>query len=454
MSRSRVFLHTFFVRSSQLDSATGTNGVDRTLTVHANAIALFLNLVLSAGFGYLAWLLVARMVSPATVGLAAAVVSAALLCSHVAIMGLGITIITFLPRQLRDPGALLDVFFTIVIVAASVCALVAILISASFLRHLHVLASNFTLGASFLALVTATSVLILLDGTSVALRRADYAVVRAAVAGAAKVLILVVVWVAATLSASTVVASWAIATVGACLLGYRQIRSTFPAYRYRPRISRVWVHVAFRKGLANHLLNLSRLIPTLVIPLLVTELLSPAENAYWYAAWMIVLLLRFIPETTAQATLAEITNRSASVAGGIWRNMSSSFVVSLLAMVTLIIVAHPVLGVIGPSYASAGTTPLRLLALSIFPQIFIESYILMRRATMQLREANVAFAISGVASIAAAAYGGKTHGLVGVAAGWLLVETATGVWAASRLIGSGRAQPDTSRKDGQQVRTA
>jgi len=454
MSRSRVFLNTFFVRSPQRDSATGASGVDRTLTVHANAIALFFNLVVSAGFGYLSWLLVARIVSPPTVGLAAAVVSAALLCSHVAIMGLSITIITFLPRQLRDPGALLDVFFTIVIVVASLCGLVVILIAASFLTHLQVLASNFTLAASFLALVTATSVLILLDGTSIALRRADYAVVRAAVGGIAKVSLLVVVWLAATLSASTVAAAWAIATVGACLLGYRQLRSTFPAYRYRPRFSRVWARVAFKTGLANHLLNLSRLIPTLVIPLLVTELLSPAENAYWYAAWMIVLLLRFIPETTAQATLAEITNRSASVAGGIWRNMSSSFVVSLLAMVTLIMGAHPVLSVIGPTYASAGTTPLRLLALSIFPQIVIESYILMRRATMQLREANVAFAIAGVASIAAAAYGGKTHGLVGVAAGWLLVETATGVWAASRLIGSGDVERDARGKDGQQVRAA
>jgi O-antigen/teichoic acid export membrane protein len=411
------------------------NAGRRTLSVHANAVALFLNVLVSAGFGYIAWLVTARIVAPETVGLAAAVVTSAMLCSNLAILGLGITIITFLPRELRDPAALLNGFFTIVVAAACLSCLTFTLVATAFLKHLHVLASNLLLGASFIALGTAMSVAILLDGTSVALRRADYALVRAAVAGVAKVLLLICAWLTASLSASTIVAAWAIATVGACLLGYKQIRSTFPSYRYRPRIAPGWARLAVTTGLSNHVLNLARLTPALAIPLVVTELLSPSENAYWYAAWMIAFLLRFIPETTAHATLAEITNRSASVATGIWRNMSSSFVVSLIAMIALITLAHPLLRLIGPQYASAGTTPLRLLALSIFPQIFTESYILVRRATMQLREANIAFGLVAVASIAAAAYGAQTHGLVGVAAGWLIVESAGGIWAAARLIG-------------------
>jgi O-antigen/teichoic acid export membrane protein len=418
--------------AAALDSGSARR---RVLSVHANAVALFLNVLVSAGFGYLSWLLTARIVAPETVGLAAAVVTAAMLCSNLAILGLGITIITFLPRELRDPAALLNGFFTIVVAAACLCCLTFTLVAGGFLKHLHVLASNVLLGASFIALGTAMSVAILLDGTSVALRRADYALIRAALAGIAKVLLLICAWLAASLSVSTVVAAWSVSTIGACLLGYRQIRSSFPTYRYRPRITGDWGRIALTKGLSNHVLNLSRLAPALAIPLVVTELLSPAENAYWYAAWMIAFLLRFIPETTAHATLAEITNRSASIATGIWRNMSSSFVVSLVAMIALITIAHPILRLMGPQYASAGTTPLRLLALSIFPQIFTESYILVRRATLQLREANIAFGIVAVASIAAAAYGAQSHGLVGVAAGWLIVESAAGIWAAARLIG-------------------
>lgn len=415
---------------------------ERALTVHANAIALFLNVVVSAGFGYLSWLIAARFVAPDVVGLAAAVVSAALLCGNLAILGLGITVITFLPRELRDPAALLNAFFTIVLLGAGLCGLGFVLVAAAFLEHLRVLGSNVTLGASFVVLATGTSVVILLDGTSIALRRGDYAVIRSTVAGVAKMLVVICVWLVAGLSAGALVAAWSLATLSACLLGYRQLRSRFPEYRYTPRISLTWGKVAFRTGLSNHILNLSRLVPTLTIPLVVTELLSPSENGYWYACWMIAFLVRFVPGATAEATLAEISNRSASLAGGVWRSMWSSVAVSLLAMIGLIVIAHPILRLMGDQYARAGTTPLRVLALSIVPQIFIEFYILTRRVTMRLVEPNIVFAVTAVASIAAAAYGGHAHGLIGVAAGWLIVESVAAVWAATRLIGSFRAATD------------
>jgi O-antigen/teichoic acid export membrane protein len=421
--------------------AVSSTSSRRVLSMRANALSNFLNIAVGAAFGYLTWLLAARIAAPEIVGLAAGVVSAAVLCSNLAVLGLAITIITFLPRELRDPAALLDGFFTIAIAAASLCGLMFLLVAALFFRHLHVLATNGILAICFVTLAIAMSVVILLDGFSLAIRRVDYSLVRTAVAGGGKLVILTCAWLVATLSASFVIAAWAIPTVAACLLGYGQVRRRFPAYRYAPRISKSWGRVAMTSGLSNHVLTLSRLLPALAIPLVVTELLSPSENAYWYAAWMIALLLRFIPEAIGQAALAEITNRAASVATGVWRNMWLSFSLSLLAMVALIVIARPILNLMGHQYANAAATPLRLLALGIFPAIFIESYLLVRRATMELREANIAFGIVAVASISAAAYGADRYGLVGVAAGWLIVESAAGLWAAARLFRLMRTVP-------------
>jgi O-antigen/teichoic acid export membrane protein len=318
-------------------------------------------------------------------------------------------------------------------------------VAGTLLKHLHVLASNAGLGVAFMALGTATGMLILLDGTSIALRRGDDALVRSTLAGIAKLAILVAGLLATALTASVLVAAWSITTIAACALGYRQLRRSFPAYRYRPRVSGAWARAAVTHGLSNHLLYVSRFAPALAIPLVVTELLSPSENAYWYAAWMIAFLVRFIPGATAEASLAEITNQAASVAAGVGKNMWSSFAMSLFAMFALIGGAHPILALMGHRYAAAATTPLQLLALSIFPQIFIETYLLGRRATMQLREPNIVFSIAAVASVAAAAYGARTHGLVGVAAGWLITETVAGTWAASRLIKSLRVRTRSVR---------
>jgi O-antigen/teichoic acid export membrane protein len=408
----------------------------RVLSMHTNALALFLNVVVSGGLGYLSWLLAARFAPPDAVGLAAAVVSAAVLCGNLAVLGLGISIITFLPRELREPRGLLNGFFTIVITSAFLCSVAFMVAAGTLMKHLHILVSNAALGTSFIALGIATSVVILLDGTSIALRRGDDALVRSTLAGIAKVALLVSAWLATALSATTLVAAWSITTIAACGLGYRQLRRSFPTYRFRPRISGAWARATMTHGLSNHLLYVSRFAPALAIPLVVTELLSPSENAYWYAAWMIAFLVRFIPGATAEASLAEITNRASSLAAGIGKNMWSSFVMSIFAMLALIGGAHWILALMGHRYAAAATTPLQLLALSILPQIFIETYLLGRRATMQLREPNIVFSIAAIASVAAAAYGAHAHGLVGVAAGWLIIETVAGTWAASRLIKS------------------
>jgi O-antigen/teichoic acid export membrane protein len=412
---------------------------EQTLSVHKNAVALFVTIVVSAAFGYLTWLAAAHLASPDTVGLAAAVVSAAVLCGNVSILGLGITTITFLPRQLRDPSALLDGFFTIVVLGACLCGLNFVLFSALFLEDLHILAANPAVGASFVMLATATSATILLDGTAIALRRADFALTRSLVAGIGKLVVLGCAALATTVSAGTLVATWALATVAGCLLGYRQVRSRFPRYRYRPRISRDWGRIAVRNGLSNHVLNLSRLAPTLAIPLIVTERLSPSENAYWYAAWMIAFLIRFIPGATAEATFAEITNRSATLGRGLWKSLSSSVAVSMMAMIGLIVAAPVILGMMGDEYAAGGTAPLRILALSIVPQIFIEFYILTRRVSGRLFEPNVVFAVTAILALAAASYGAASYGLVGVATGWLLAESAAGCWAAIRFVNAMRA---------------
>ena len=409
-------------------------GSSGTLSVHANAVALFLTLVVSAGLGYVSWLVSARLMSANAVGLAAAVVSASLLCSNFAILGLGISVISFLPKERRNPDALLNGFITIVVIGGGICSGAFIVLAATSLEQLHFLGSDVPLGLCFVGLATATTVLLLLDGASIAVRRADFCVVRSFVAGVLKLLSLPIVWAVSTLSATAIVFAWFISTAAACVVGLREMRRIFPTYRYRPRISSRWTKVAIWNGLPNHALSLARLAPGLIIPIIVTESLSPAKNAYWYAAWTIAFLARFIPVATAQAVFAELTNRSASFTRASWRSLWSSFLVSLAPVTIVIVFAYPILLLMGRRYAVEGALPLRLLALGVLPQALIEFYIVARRVAMRLTEPNIVLGLSAGASVLAAAYGAQVGGLVGVAIGWLAVETATGLWAATRLV--------------------
>ena len=410
----------------------------RVLSLHANALALLCHILVSAAFGYLSWLFVARVVDADAVGVSAAAVSAAILCSQLAVFGLSTSVITFLPARLRDPAPLLNTFFTIVLAVATLCGVAFVVIATAFFNQLSVLGADYALALWFVGLVLSTTLLLLLDGTSVAIRRADFALVRGIAAGALKLGLLFAAWAASFISTVGIVFAWFASTLAVCLLGYKQVRTVFPRYRYRARIDGHTVREALRNGLANHVLNLSKFAPALVIPLIVTETLSPSENAYWYGAWMIAFLVRFIPLATAQAAFAEITNGIVSLADGIRRSIWSSTLLAVVPTLGVFALAEPLLALMGSNYAEAGATPLRLLVLGVIPQIALELYVMSRRVMMRLTEPNVVFLLSGVASITAAAYGAHVGGLVGVAVGWLAVDTVIGVWASVRVVAAAR----------------
>jgi|SRR5215204_29618 len=406
----------------------------KVLSVHLNAVALLFYIVASAGLGYLSWLLAARLMEPEEIGISAAAVSAAVLCSQLAVLGLASSIITFLPRELGNPAALLNGFFTIVVLSSVVFSGTFVLVAATFFDRLHILGTNLPLAASFISLAIATTVLLLLDDTSIAVRRADFALARGVLAGVVKLLVIVVAWVAALLSATVIVFAWVASMLSACLLGYVQLRKVFPGYRYRPQISSRTARTALQNGLSNHALTLAKFAPSWVIPLIVTEALSPAENAYWYGAWTIAFLVRFIPFATAQASFAEITNGAISLALGLRKSVWPTVLGSIIPTIVIIIFADTILSVMGEEYADAGTTPLRLLALGIFAQIAFELYVVSRRVTMRLAEPNLVFLANAAASIAAVLYGASVGGLVGVAIGWIVVDAITGVWAARQVL--------------------
>src|SRR5215207_396021 len=59
----------------------------RTLSMLVNSIALILGKVATMGFGFLSWLLAARLFAPQEVGLASGAVSAMILATQIALLG-------------------------------------------------------------------------------------------------------------------------------------------------------------------------------------------------------------------------------------------------------------------------------------------------------------------------------------------------------------------------------
>lgn len=411
----------------------------RTLPMAQNSVALILAKVATMGLGFLFWLVAARLFAPADVGLASGAVSAMMLITQLALFGVGSAVISLYPARKDDPSGLLDGALTIVSGAALVGAAIFLVLAATVLQNLQVVAEQPLFAIGFALMCVLGTAGIVLDQTSTVLRRGDQVLVRGVLNGLVSLIGLpLVLLLPSGQQAQAIFDVWVFGAVVMCAWAAVQLRRTVAGYRPRARtagMSRELMTV----GLPNHLLTLADRAPALLLPVLITELLSPTQNAYWYAVWMMAWVVFIIPVQVGMTLFAEASHGSKPLGVLVRQGVKHALVLGVGAAVVLELAAPLALSVLGHRYADAGTAPLRILLISLVPMTFVQAYYVVGRARRRLTEATIAAAVTGVAGVTAAALAGQAYGLEGVAIAWVVVQLLAGGWAAARLAVIARA---------------
>lgn len=410
----------------------------RSLGMVQNSVALIAAKVAIMGLGFLFWLVAARRFSPDVVGLTAAAVSAVMLCTQLALFGIGSAFITHLPEHRRDPARLVNAAVTLATVAATIVALAFVFLSGTFLHELSVLATDPLFAVSFVVVGVAGTLGILLDQISTALRRGDQALVRNVLSGAVTLghLVVLALLVTGTPSADALFATWLTGGLVVVVVGWIQLKRCISAYRYRPSLERRLRRRLLGVGLPNHVLTLTERVPGFTLPIVVTELLSPAANAHWYTAWMMAWVVYIIPIQVGMTLFAEASDDPHDLAVHVRRGIRTSLLLGVVAAGAAALLAPIALGLLGRGYGEAATTPLRILVVGVVPLTVIQAYFAICRATRRLREAIAVGIATALIGTAAAATAGVVSGLGGMATAWVLTQTVTAVWAAIRLRAS------------------
>jgi O-antigen/teichoic acid export membrane protein len=406
----------------------------RPLSMLLNSVSVMGGKAGTMGLGFLFWVLAARYFTPDQVGLAAAAVSAMMLCTQLAILGVGSGVITRYPSHADHPTNLLNTAFSMVTAAALLFAGAFLLLSSSVFRELSVLAGMPVFAVLFVLMTLLGTLGILLDQVSIALRRGNQVLVRGLVFGGVTVVLIAVIAAATAAQGSlAIVLPWVVAGAAACAVGSVQLHRSLAGYRYRPAVNRVMTGDLLRIGVPNWALTLTERAPGLLLPILVTELLSPAENAAWYAVWMMAWVIFIIPISMGLALFAEATHQPESLRAVVMHGIRYSLAIGLPAAGALALLAPYALSLLGDSYADAGVTPLRILVFAFIPLAFVQAYFSVCRARQKLGEAIATGVLSGVASVSAAAAAGVAFGLTGMAVAWVVAQVVTGIWALWRL---------------------
>ena len=329
-----------------------------------NAGSLFGGTLLTAALGAVYWALAARVFSPEAVGIAAAAISATLLAGQVATVGLG----TVLMGELRHhPGSERSLIYSGVGAAALIglgLGVAVIVVAGVFipeLAEMRDLPGLLLFGAG--AAVTAAG--LVLDQAFLGLLRGGLQLVRNVVASVSKLAVLAAVGftMAVALQGETLLMTWVAGGIVSMLLLLVVQTVTRPGSRWT-----VWQSPGRLPELAirHHLLNFSILAPGLVLPLVITAVVSAEANAYFYIAFLIAGFAFAVPSALTTAVYAAGSRDLAALPS----RVRFAFWVSVAAGVALnafmLVGAAPVLAIFGSAYAENAVTLLRLFSLGIF----------------------------------------------------------------------------------------
>ena len=368
------------------------------------------------GFAY--WWVAARRFSLESVGIASALVPAMMLFGGLCVLGLGTLLITELPRNPEQAGELLNTALLVVAVAGmgvgAVFALVAPLVSPDF----QILRTSIASVLLFAAGISLTAVTLVLDQAFIGLLRGGLQLGRNTFFAFTKLLLLAIVgFLLPHADGITIYTTWTLGNaLSLWVLFYWMFSLRKNKWSYRPR----WYILRKLSGAAlqHHLLNLALQAPTLLLPLLVTTMLSVRANAWFYVAWMIAGFVFIVPSALTTVLHAMNAAQTTTLAQKARATMGIAFLVSLCVTLALTLATKQVLGLFGSSYANAAQC-LQILLLASFPLIIKNHYISFCRIQDRITQAMLAMTPGGLLELGAAAFGAHVAGLTGLSIGWV-----------------------------------
>lgn len=386
-----------------------------------NSISLVGTTAVTMALGFVYWWVAARQFTPEMVGLGSAAISAMTLLGTICMLGLGTMLISEMPRF---PGK----EYSLITAALSVVGIFGGMVGSVFIMLAPLVSHNFMpLRTSpldviwFAAGVGLTSITLVFDQSLVGLLRGELQLLRNSLFAGTKLVVLFMVglWVTQKTGMS-IYLTWAAGNLISLVI--------VMAYKL-PKISRsrqsLWprwrlLRSLHMTALQHHMLNLTLQAPSLILPILVTALLSTKANAWFYVAWMLAGLGSLLPTVLAMVLFATNAGRADALAQKTRMTISIATIASLTMLAVLWLGTGPILNVFGHAYAEQAAWCLRILVLGAFPRIIKDHYVAICRIRGQVQRAILPMVVGGLLEIVLAAIGAYQNGLVGLSIGWLI----------------------------------
>ncbi len=406
-----------------------------------NAGSLVGTTAVTSGLGFAYWWLAARQFSPEAVGLASASISAMTLLATFSNLGLVTLLIGELPHHRGQEASLMSAALLLVGGVGACSGIVFAIVAPHLSTDFQILGANSENIALFAIGVSLTTITFVLDQALIGMLRGSLQLWRNTLFAGVKLAALFVtgLWLS-HIAGLTIYVTWLIGNAFSlvALAGFRLAKWGWSGRAYPPQ----WE--LLRKlgpaALKHHALNLTLQTPSLILPVLVTVLLSATVNAWFYVSWNLASIANIATSALTMTLFAVSSAQPALLVRKIRLTLGLALLVCLVANCVLLFETKQVLDLFGHSYAEQATWSLRILALESFPFIIKSHYIAISRIHGRITHAALLFVVTGLLELGGVTLGAHFSGLTGLSMGWSVamcieaVFMSPAVYKATQLI--------------------
>lgn len=389
------------------------------------------------------WIFAARLYDAESVGYVTALFSSVNLLTVFASMGLGISLIRFLPQEGVHGTRMINTSLTLGGIASIIAALVFIAGLRAWSPVLEEVLWVPLVALAFISFTVVSTMRYLQSCVFLAKCKSRYTFVLNMITSLSKLgLLFLMVWISATML-SLFMAIGLSMVLGLGIGLYVMIPKVHRGYVPGPVVCADSIRQIGRYTTDNYISQTLLSMQPFILNIIAVNVLGAESSAYFYMAWSIGAMLIVFPGSIFNSLFAVASSHIDRAAMEIRRSVRLLVTMLLPGVVALVLLASYILSLFGTDYSGNGDVLLRLIAISVIPYSVNILNITMARVRMKSMNLLVSSVAMTALSLGLAFFFSTQMGIVGIGVGWLLGQTIVSVPSALKVLESLRAPHHT-----------
>lgn len=204
-------------------------------------------------------------------------------------------------------------------------------------------------------------------------------------------------------------------------------------YLFVPTLDLKIIRKIIHYSMGNYIAWILETITYFTFPILITNVLGPKMNAYFYMPWMISGILFIIPKSVASSLFAEGSNDATAFSQKIVKSLKATFKIIIPAVFVIIVVGNQILLLFGNEYSVFGKKLLWIFAISVLPMVFNDIYISIQRVENRIGNVICINATLSVSTLILSYLMMFKWNILGVGIAWLVCQIIVAIYVIYKM---------------------